>query len=264
MSFASINGTTLHYRLTGAPDGLPLILVNSVGTNLHIWDDVLRPLEQRFQVLSYDKRGHGLSDAPPGPYNLDDHVDDLLGLAAHVGMGRFSICGISIGGMIAMRLAARHKDKVARLVLCDTAAKIGSSEMWNDRIAQVRQGGMASIADTVLDRWVSPGFRERRPADSAGWQNMVARCPAEGYIANCELLRDADLAADVGRISAPTRVIGGEFDIPTPPDLVRQLADAIPGAEFRLMPGVGHVPSIEQPERLCELISEHLREVVHA
>jgi 3-oxoadipate enol-lactonase len=264
MSFASINGTTLHYRLTGAPDGLPLILVNSLGTSLHIWDDVLALLGLRYRVLCYDKRGHGLSDAPPGPYSLDDHVADLLGLAKSRGFKRYSICGISIGGMIAMRVAAQHPDKVRRLVLCDTAPRIGTAQMWNDRIEEVRQGGMAAIADTVLGRWVSPGYRELRAADFAGWRNMLERCPAEGYVASCASVRDTDLAADIGRISAPTRVIAGENDLATPPDAVRQLASAIAGAEFRLIRGAGHVPSIEQPERLCELICEHLREVVHA
>lgn len=264
MSFASINGTTLHYRLTGAPDGLPLILVNSLGTSLAIWDDVLPLLGPRYRVLSYDKRGHGLSDAPPGPYRLDDHVADLLGLVHQCGFPRFSICGISIGGMIAMRIAAWHPDKVRRLVLCDTAPRIGTAQMWDDRIAQVRQGGMAAVADAVLGRWLSPGYRESRPADFAGWRNMLERCPAEGYVASCISVRDADLTADVGRISVTTRVIAGENDLATPPEAVRQLADAVAGAEFRLIPGAGHVPSIEQPESLSELISEHLREVVHA
>jgi 3-oxoadipate enol-lactonase len=263
MGFASINGTVLHYRLSGAADGLPLILVNSLGTNFQIWDDLLRPLEQRFRVLAYDKRGHGVSDAPAGPYSLDDHVADLLGLAARCGFRKFAICGISIGGMIAMRTAAQHPDKVVGLVLCDTATRIGTAQMWNDRIAQVRQGGMASIADAVLGRWVSPGYRELRAADFAGWRNVLERCPAEGYVASCATVRDSDLAADLARISAPTRVIVGENDLSTPPELVRQLADAIPGARFELVRGAGHVPSIEQPERLCELICEHLSEVVH-
>lgn len=264
MSFASINGTRLHYRLAGAPDGLPLILVNSLGTSLSIWDDMLSLLGLRCRVLSYDKRGHGLSDAPSGPYSLDDHVADLLGLAHWCGFKHFSVCGISIGGMIGMRLAAQHPGKVRRLVLCDTAPRIGTTQMWTDRIAQVRQGGMAAVADAVLGRWVSPGYRELRPADFAGWRNMLERCPAEGYVASCASVRDADLVADVGRISVPTRVIAGENDLSTPPETVRQLAEAIAGAEFRLIRGAGHVPCIEQPERLCELICEHLREVVHA
>jgi 3-oxoadipate enol-lactonase len=264
MSFASINGTTLHYRLTGAPDGLPLILVNSLGTSLNIWDDVLSLLGLRYRVLSYDKRGHGLSDAPPGPYSLDDHAADLVGLADRCGFKRYSICGISIGGMIAMQIAARHPSKVRRLVLCDTAPRIGTAQMWNDRIAQVRQGGMAAVADAVLGRWVSPGYRELRPADFSGWRNMLERCPAEGYVASCASVRDADLTADIGHISVPTRVVAGENDLATPPDTVRQLAESIADAEFRLIRGAGHVPCIEQPERLCELICEHLREVVHA
>jgi len=263
MSFGSINGATLHYRLSGEQDAPPLVLINSLGTSLEIWDDALSLLARRFRVLTYDKRGHGLSDAPPGPYSLDDHVADLLGLAERCGFQRFSVCGISIGGMIAVRLAAQYPDKVHRLVLCDTAERIGTAEMWNDRIAQVWTTGMAGMADALLSRWVSPGYRELRPADFSGWRNMLERCPPAGYAASCASVREADLTEDAKRIAVPTRVIAGENDLPTPPPLVRRLADAIPGAEFRLLKGAGHVPSIEQPERLCELICEHLSEAAH-
>lgn len=263
MGFASILSTVLHYRLSGAQDGLPLVLVNSLGTNLHIWDDVLPALEPRCRVLAYDKRGHGLSDAPEGPYSLDDHVADLVGLAAECGFASYAVCGISIGGMIAMRLAARHPDKVRQLVLCDTAARIGTPKMWNDRIAQVHQGGMASVADAVLSRWVSPGYREQRAADFAGWRNMLERCPAEGYAASCASVRDADLTDDLPRIAVPTLVLAGENDVSTPPGLVRTLADGIADARFELMRGAGHVPSIEQPKRLGQLICEHVSEVAH-
>lgn len=263
MSFVSHNGVTLHYRLAGAQDRPPLILINSLGTNLAIWDDMLPRLASRYRVLTYDKRGHGLSDSPRGPYGLDAHVGDLIGLADACGFRHFAVCGISIGGMIAMRLAARHPGKVSSLVLCDTAAAIGTPDMWNTRIAEVERGGMSSIAESVLGRWVSRGYRELRPADFAGWRNMLERCPADGYAASCASVRDANLAGDLAHIAAPTMVIAGENDVSTPPALVRTLADAIPGAQFRLVRGAGHVPSIEQPEQLCELLCEHLSEVAH-
>jgi 3-oxoadipate enol-lactonase len=263
MSFASIDGVTLHYRLCGAKDGIPLILVNSLGTSLHIWDEVLPLLERRRPVLTYDKRGHGLSDAPSGPYSLDHHVADLCGLASSLGLSRFDLCGISIGGMISTRVAARHARRVARLVLCDTARTIGTPQMWNDRIARVKADGMAAIADAVLARWVSPGFRERRPADFAGWRNMLERCPADGYAASCISVRDADLSEDAQNLKVPTLVLCGEHDVSSPPAEVRALAALIAGARFREVGDAGHVPAIEQPQALATLIGEHLSEVAH-
>jgi 3-oxoadipate enol-lactonase len=263
MAFASINGVTLHYRLAGAREGLPLVLVNSLGTDLRIWEDVEPLLSSGHHILSYDKRGHGLSDTLPGPYALDDHVGDVLGLAELCGFTRFALCGISIGGMIAMRFAALYPDKLASLLLCDTGAAIGTAAAWNDRIATVRKGGMAAIADAVMDRWVSPGYRQRRPAAFAGWRTMLERCSPEGYVASCATVRDTDLSADLPKISAPTLVIVGDSDVSTPLPLAQHLADTIPDAELRQVAGAGHVPAIEQPEALATLIRDHLNEVVH-
>jgi 3-oxoadipate enol-lactonase len=263
MSFASINGTVLHYRLSGAAQGAPLVLVNSLGTNLHIWDDVVASLSAEFRILCYDMRGHGLSDAPPGPYSIDDHVGDLLGLATHCGFDTFDYCGISIGGMIGIRIAAHHSHRLRRVMLCDTGATIGNAAMWNERITQVEQGGMAAVADAIMARWVAPDFAARHPERYAGWRNMVERCPPAGYAACCASIRDADLTADLARIAAPTMVVVGEHDIPTPPDVARGLADAITGAVLRRISNAGHVPAIEQPDALATLIREHLSEVVH-
>ena len=263
MSFASIKGVTLRYSLSGAPGGTPLILVNSLGTDLRIWSEVVRLLGARYCVLCYDKRGHGLSDSPPGPYGIDDHVDDLLELAAHCGFDRFAVCGISIGGMIALRLAARHPGRISRLIAADTGARIGTEQSWNDRIATVRADGMAAVAEPVVGRWLTPSFRTANPAAFAGWRNMLERCAPDGYVASCATVRDTDLTADLGRITAPTLVVVGDADVVTPEPMARQLADAIPNARLRQIPQAGHVPAIEQPQRLAELIREHLNEVVH-
>ncbi len=263
MRFASINGVTLHYSLSGAPGGTPLVLVNSLGTDLRIWDDVVRLLGPRYCVLCYDKRGHGLSDSPPGPYSIDDHVADLLGLAAHCGFDQFAVCGISIGGMIAMCLAARQPGKVRSLVLADTGAKIGTAQAWDDRIAKVRAGGMAAIAKGVVGHWLTARFQAENPAALAGCCTMLERCSPEGYVASCATVRDTDLSADLARITAPTLVVVGDADVVTPEAMARQLAGGIPNATLRQVRDAGHVPAIEQPKLLAELIREHLNEVVH-
>lgn len=263
MSFASVGGVTLHYTLTGSLDGLPLILINSLGTDLRLWVDVLPLLATRHRVLSYDKRGHGLSDAPPGPYTIDDHVSDLLGLAEHLGLRRFALCGVSIGGMIAARFAAQHPSRVRSLVLADTGARIGTDQSWNERITTVRANGMSAIAETVVGRWVTPEFRAANYGAFAGWRNMLERCSPEGYVASCATVRDTDLSADLPRITAPTLVLVGDGDVTTPPEMARHLVDAIPAARLHEVRGAGHIPAIEQPQALAELIQEHLNEVVH-
>jgi 3-oxoadipate enol-lactonase len=263
MSFASISGVTLHYSLSGPQDGSPLILINSLGTNFHIWDEVVPLLAARHRVLCYDKRGHGLSDAPPGPYSIDDHVNDLQGLAGYCGFGQAAICGISIGGLIAMRFASQRPGKIRSLVLADTGPRLGTEQAWNERIATVQASGMSAIAETVLGRWVTSGYRAKNPAAFAGWRNMLERCSPEGYIASCATVRDTDLSADLARITAPTLVLVGDSDVVTPPDMARRLADGIPGARLRQIENAGHVPSIEQPRALAELIREHIEEAAH-
>lgn len=263
MSFASINGIALHYRLSGAAGGEPLILINSLGTDLRIWDEVVTLLSGTYRVLCYDKRGHGLSDVPAGPYGIDDHVADLRGVAGHCGFDRFALCGISIGGMIAARVAARHPEMVRHLVLVDTGAKIGTDETWNDRIATVREKGMGAIAEGVVGRWLTAAFRTSQPAAFAGWRNMVERCSPEGYAASCATVRDTDLTQDLKSIAAPTLVLVGDSDVVTPEAMARQLADAIPDAQLRVVRDAGHVPAIEQPRALADFIRQHLNEAAH-
>lgn len=263
MNVVRINGVLLHYRLSGPADAPVLALVNSLGTDARIWDGVIERLSPHYRLLSYDKRGHGLSDSPAGDYGLDDHVDDLAGLLDHIGVEKLALAGVSIGGLIAQRFALHAPDRLAALVLCDTAAKVGDAEGWNARIATVRSQGLGAIADTVMDRWFSPGFQQQRQDELAGWRNLFLRSDAEGYAATCATLRDADLRAEIGAIAVPTLVVAGDADRSTPVDLVRGCAEAIPGSRFEILPGVGHIPSIEQPAALAGLIAAFLKENRH-
>lgn len=263
MTFARINGIVLHYRLAGRTDAPVLALVNSLGTDARIWDGVIALLADRYRIVSYDKRGHGLSAAPEGDYTIDDQVDDLAGLLDHLGIDRLALAGVSIGGVIGQAFALRHPQRLQALVLCDTAAKVGDAAMWNGRIAAIRQGGMASIADAVMTRWFTPAFRQERPDDLAGWQTMFERMPVEGYASTCAALRDADLTAAVAGIATPTLVVAGDQDLSTPVELVRATAEKIPGARFEIIAGAGHIPSIEQPEALATLMTHFLQGAGH-
>ncbi|MDF2973233.1 MAG: 3-oxoadipate enol-lactonase, partial [Microvirga sp.] len=212
------------------------------------------------QVVLYDKRGHGLSDAPPAPYSIDDHTDDLLALLNHLGIGKASLVGLSVGGMIAQRMAVRAPDRVQSITLCCTAAKIGTPELWADRINAVEAGGIEPIADAVLQRWFTPKFHEMQADDLAGWRNMLVRTPAHGYAGTCAAIRDADLRTDAGRITTPTFCVAGDQDGSTPADVVKGTADLIPGARFALIEGAGHIPCVEKPAELSGLIKQHLEE----
>jgi 3-oxoadipate enol-lactonase len=165
--------------------------------------------------------------------------------------------------MIAMRLAAQAPQRVRRLVLCDTAPTIGTAEAWNARIARVEAEGVGAIAGAVLAGWVTPAYRERRPADTAGWRNMLERMPAGGSAASCAAVRDADLTADVRNLKFPTLVVVGEQDAATPPAAARALAAMVAGAELKEIAGAGHLPMLEQPEAFATLVREHLSEIVH-
>lgn len=263
MNFARIDGVLLHYRIAG-PAGAPaLVLANSLGTDARIWDGVIARLASRYRILSYDKRGHGLSDVHQNEYTLNDHLDDVLGLMDHVGFERAGFAGVSIGGLIGQGLALRAPERFSAMALCNTAPKVGDATFWADRIEAVRSRGMDAIADAIMERWFSPGFRRDRADELAGWCNMFLRCNRDGYASTCATLRDTDLASSIGAIGLPVLVVGGSEDRATPPDLVRATADAIPNARFVLIDGVGHIPSIEQPETLTRLLADFFTEVGH-
>jgi 3-oxoadipate enol-lactonase len=260
MAFARVNGIVLHHQVLGPSDGPILVFINSLGSDLRVWQDVVSALADRYRIILYDKRGHGLSDAPPAPYSIDDHTSDLLALLDHLQVDKASLVGLSVGGMIAQRMAVRAPGRVQSVTLCCTAAKIGTPELWADRIGAVEAGGIEPIADAVLQRWFTPRFHDKWADDLAGWRNMLVRTPAHGYAGTCAAIRDADLRADAGRIAVPTLCVAGEQDGSTPADVVRGTADLIPGARFALIEGAGHIPCVEKPAELSGLIKQHLQE----
>jgi 3-oxoadipate enol-lactonase len=247
MAFTRLRDIVVHHEISG-PAGAPaLVLANSLGTDLRVWNALAADLATRFRLIRYDKRGHGLSDATAGPYTITQLADDLAGLLDAHDVGNALVCGLSIGGMVAQALAASRPDLVRALVLMDTAHKIGTAELWQQRIAAVEQGGIASIADAILERWFTPTFRASRPDELAGWRNMLTRTPATGYAGCCAAIRDADLGDAARRLEVPTLCLVGDADGATPPALVRELAGLIPGARFAEIAGAGHIPCVEQP-----------------
>jgi 3-oxoadipate enol-lactonase len=256
VQFTRIGEIVIHYQIFGSGSGKPLLVFsNSLGTDFRIWRDVVIRLADSFTILTYDKRGHGLSDVGGAPYSIDDHVGDLAGLLDQLALGPAVVCGLSVGGVIAQGLMQRRPDLVRALILCDTAHKIGDAAMWNSRIASVQgEGGIASIAEAILSRWFTARYRAEEPVAMAGWRNMLVRQPAAGYAGTCAALRDADYTEFAKTIAVPTLCIVGDEDGSTPPSLVLELARLIPGARYEVISGSGHIPCVEQPEILSEMI----------
>ena len=259
MSFAIVNGIALHYKVEGATDGVPLLFINSLGSDLRIWDEVVAQLAAHHSIVRYDKRGHGLSDTPPGPYSMRDHANDLVALMDHVGIENAVLVGISVGGMIAQDLAAWHPDRVRALILCDTGAKIGTAQSWNERIHAVEKNGMSSIAAGVLARWVTPAFSQAHPAAYRGYLNVLVNTSPTGYAATCAALRDCDLTSATQTIAKPTLVLCGDADASTTPELNQTLASLISGAQFELIENAAHLPCLEQPAEVSTRIQTFLQ-----
>lgn len=259
MDFVSVSSITLHYAREGVADGIPLVFINSLGTDLRIWDGVVPHFTDRFALIRYDKRGHGLSDCPPAPYSIRDHARDLTGLLDRLEVQQAILIGISVGGMIAQDFAATWPERVKALVLCDTRAKIGTAADWNERIDTLRQYGMDHLGDAILARWFMPSFIEKSPEAYRGYYNMLTRTPVEGYTGTCEAIRDADLTKATRKIKVPSLVLCGSRDISTPPDLVLQLAGQLANSRFEIIEGAAHLSCIEQPVAVAAGIARFLQ-----
>lgn len=264
MTFGRFNQQILHFRDDNPQAPRAVVFANALGTDFSIWDQVAARLDRNLRILRYDLRGHGLSDAPPGPYSIHDHVGDLAALMEARRLRGALVVGLSVGGLVAQGLGARRPDLAGALILCDTAHRIGTAEMWSARIDAIRQGGIASIADAILERWFSKRFREGSPAELAGYRNMLIRAPVEGYLGTCATLRDTDLTETTRQLRQPTLCLVGAEDGATPPELVRSMSDLIPGASFEIVAEAGHLPCIEQPDLIAARINAFAKESVSA
>lgn len=254
------NNITLNYAVDGVPTAPPLVFINSLGTDLRIWDGVAAQLAADYRLVRYDKRGHGLSDCPPAPYAMDDHAADLAGLLDALNITQAVLVGVSVGGMIAQAFAAAWPERVRGLVLCDTAAVIGTAVFWNNRINHLRQHGLNhDTTAPILERWFAPAFAQANPAAHRIYANMLARMPLEGYIGTCAAIRDTDLSQRSRTIQAPTLVVCGAEDSATPPELNRTLLNLIPHASYHEIPAAGHLPCVEQPTLLAKAITAFLQ-----
>lgn len=259
MKIIDLGEVQLHYRDEG--EGAPIVFANSLGTDLRLWDQVVALLPKGLRIIRYDKRGHGLSSCPPAPYSMGNLVRDTEALLDFLDVKECVFVGLSIGGMIAQGLAVKRMDLVRAIVISNTAAKIGTREMWDTRIEATRQGGIEALADAVMERWFSRAFRST--AELALWRNMLTRQPDEGYIGCSAAIAGTDMMTPTSGLTLPTLAIAGSEDGSTPPDLVRETAELIKGSRFHLIRDAGHLPCVEKPEEYAETLITFLKEIGH-
>jgi len=261
MQTLKIGDNNLHFRDEGDPGGAPVVFSNSLGTDLRLWDDVVALLPPGLRIIRYDMRGHGLSDCPRAPYAMGAMVHDLEGLLDALEVRDAVLVGLSVGGMIAQGLAAKRLDQIRAVVLSNTGVKIGTKDLWQERIDMIAAQGLAAMSDAIMERWFSRKFRKSGPM--APWRRMVETTPAEGYAGVCAAIAGSDFITPTSGLRLPAMVIAGSEDGATPPDLVRDLAGLIPGARFELMRGAGHLPCAEQPRDYAALLTDFLTSIGH-
>lgn len=261
MQIADFGDVRLHYRIDGDPDGAPVVFSNSLGTDMRLWDPILPLLPKGLKYIRYDKRGHGLSSAPDGPYTMGALVRDAERLMDMLEIKDSLFVGLSIGGMTAQGLAVKRLDLVRAMVLSNTGAKIGTPEIWDERIAAVKKSGIEALADGVMERWFSKAFRATPELEL--WRNMLVRTPAEGYWGCSAAISGTDFYTPTSGLRLPTLGIAGSEDGSTPPDLVRETVDLIPGSRFHLIRKAGHLPCVEQPEEYARVLTQFIHDTGH-
>jgi 3-oxoadipate enol-lactonase len=243
-----VQAENFNCRVDGAADAPVLVLSNSLGTDLSMWEPQMPALSARFRVLRYDTRGHGASTVTPAPYTIAQLGRDVLMLLDAMKIRRAHFCGLSMGGAIGMWLGAQAPDRIGRLVLANTAPKIATPEIWNQRIDNVRKGGMEAIVETLLERWFTAGFRARAPEQVSRVRAMLLATPAEGYVACCAAVRDTDQREAIAGITHPTLVIAGAHDPVIPLAEARATAERIRGARYIEL-DAAHLSNVETAER---------------
>ncbi len=256
MPFVEVGDLRTHYALTGDKDAV-LVFSNSLGTDFSMWNPQMSELQRRFRILRYDTRGHGQSSVTSADYTVEQCGRDVLGLLDSLGLDRVHFCGLSMGGMIGMWLGIHAPNRLHRLVLSNTAARIGTKEIWNARIATVRQDGMKSVAAAVIERWFTPEFRASSAEKVARAQHMLGNSPPEGYAACCAAIRDMDQRESVAQIKAPTLVIYGASDPVTPASDAQFLTTQIRGS-VAVELAAAHLSNVEQADAFTAAVSNFL------
>jgi 3-oxoadipate enol-lactonase len=257
-----LNGDAyIHYKATDiSADKQTLVFVNSLGTDFRIWQKVVQKLGSEFNIVLHDKRGHGLSTLGNAPHKIETYATDLAALLDHLNVKSAVAVGLSVGGLIVQSLYHLRPDLISKLVVSNSAVKIGNEQSWGQRIAAVQSGSIESLADTVMKMWFAPEFHKNAPEELALYRTMLARTYPAGYVACCEALRDADLTDLAPSISIQTLFIAGDHDGSTPTALVQSSAQLVHGAHFEVIEGAAHIPCVEKPDDYVRLVQQFARQ----
>jgi 3-oxoadipate enol-lactonase len=258
MAFADIKGAKFHYEFEG-PAGAPaLVLSNSLASALTMWDPQWKALTQQYRVLRYDQRGHGQTAVTPGPYSTETLARDCLALMDALKIQRAHFCGLSMGGACGQWIGANAPERIDRLILSNTASKFGTPDVWNQRIASVKNGGMQAVADATMERWFTAGFRQKSPEAVAGIKKTLLATKPEGFMACCEGLRETDLQQAITAIKRPTMVIAGTHDPGTPPAAGQFISKQIAGAKYVEL-NAAHLANVEVPTEYTKTVLDFLK-----
>ncbi|MFZ0844748.1 MAG: 3-oxoadipate enol-lactonase [Pseudolabrys sp.] len=252
------DGCPINVEVAGNETAPVLMLSNSLGTNLHMWDDQMAEWTKHYRVVRYDRRGHGKSGVPKGPYSMERFGRDVLAIADGLKIKKFNWCGLSMGGMVGQWLGANAPERLEKLILSNTNFHYADKGPWNERIKFVREKGLAQLVDPNMERWFTKGFRERAPQSIAHMKEIFLSTNPEGYVACCEAIRDMDFTASNPRITAPTLVIVGSQDPATPPAAGEAIAKQIKGAKLAAL-DAAHIANIELPKIYAETVINFLK-----
>jgi len=259
MAFLTINDRVLAYSECGAVDAPAVLLAHPLGMSRSVWENICGSLAAEFRLVAWDLPGHGASAPAPAALSVEDLAADALALADALGVDRFHFVGTSIGGVLGQQLLLTAPARLGAVVLTNTAPVIGTADNWAARAAAVRADGLAAMAQQISARWFGTTFVQSSPAAAAGWTVQLARTDDESYARCCELLAGADFRDRLNNIESAVRLIAGEADVATPVSALQDLAGELGGVPVEVLPGVGHVPSVEAPEAMAEFLRESLR-----
>ena len=261
MPILTLNDIDLNYLDEGEPGAPPIVFANSLGTTLKLWDPILPHLPTGLRIIRYDMRGHGQTTVPQPPYSMGALIRDVEQLMDELGVKDALFVGLSIGGLVAQGLATKRRDLMRGMVLSNTAAKIGTPEIWQGRFDLIGKGGMEAVAEATMERWFSKawhGTPQIKP-----WREMLTATEPEGYIGCGHAIVGTDFYTTTAALTLPTLAIAGSEDGATPPDLIRETQQLIKGSQFHLIRRAGHLPCVEQPEEYASVLTRFMTEIGH-
>lgn len=246
-----------NYKITGTPNSPVLVFSNSLGADMGMWDELVPCLLPYFRVLQYDTRGHGGSEVTADPYTIGLLGNDVIALLDELKIDKAYFCGLSMGGLIGQWLAIHHPERIQKLILSNTDAKIGTAETWNDRIKTITKDGMQAIVEGTMERWFTQDFRKNNLNRIAEIKAVFAGNNVVGYANSCAAVRDADFRDDVKKITVATLVVTGDEDAVTNVVQAEELAKNIPNAKLKILPA-RHLSATELPQDYAEMLIDFI------